>query len=1633
MGSNTLARCKTCDCSYAGSGSKMDDCPGHFGHIELCRPVYHCGFIDEVVRILRCVCFSCSRLLLDENSPKDREALKVNDPETRFRRVHDRCKREVVRCESTTTDNLNNFLDAMDQTNGNNINRSSNDIVKSEAQEFMDVLGNNNSNINGTGDDNSSSINSNSKPPCGATMPKFRRDGMTVYVTYPDDMELIPGTGQKRQVLSAQKVYEIFRRISDEDVVKIGFDPKWARPEWMLVTVLPVPPPHVRPTVMEGDIQSEDDLTFQLTNIVKANMVLEDAIIKGHPRLVIADLEALLQARITSFFDNERDDTPRETQKTGRPLKTLRQRLRGKEGRIRGNLMGKRVDFSARTVITADPNLSIDQVGVPRSVALILTVPVTVTPFNITELRQLVANGPLEWPGAMYIIRSDQSRIDLRYVRSKNDIVLEYGWTVERHLRDDDIVLFNRQPSLHKMSIMGHRAKILDWSTFRLNLSVTTPYNADFDGDEMNLHVPQSITARADADQLMMVPRNIITPQNNRNVMGIVQDALLGVRFMTLRDVFIEKVDFMCAMMWISTWDGIMPAPAIIKPRPLWTGKQLFSMIAPKINYRGKSKNHKDDPKITDPFNYLDSEVLIHNGILLQGIVDKNIVGASGGSIVHVTWLQKGWEETRNFMNQIQAVVNFWMANHSYSVSVSDTVADATTILNIQSALNDAKEKVHKIMAKAQSGNLTMMPGKLLMESFEMNINEVLNDARSTVGKSAQFSLKERNAIKGTVMAGSKGSELNISQIIACVGQQNVQGKRIKYGFNQRTLPHFAKDDLGMESRGFVENSYLRGLTPQEFFFHAMGGREGCIDTAVKTAETGYIQRRMVKAMETVMARYDTTLRNARGCVMQFLYGEDGMDATRIEKQVFDSYGYNQNKFREVYYLDLSSDQIGRTNYIITKTNQLGYFMHPMIIEVCKNDPELRLLLDEEYEQLLRDRVQLRSIMACRGAGSESDASTYLPVNIDRLIWNAQRQFRINMSECSELHPKMIIELIKELCADLIIVVGDDPISREAQYNATLLFQIFIRSKLSTKRVLRDYRLTKESLEWIIGSIRSDFKSSIVHPGEMCGVLAAQSIGEPATQMTLNTFHNTGIGAKNVTLGVPRLNEILNVGKNIKTPSNIINLKIRNDQKEATSVITKIEFIKLGDITLKTEIHYDPNPKTTIVEEDKELVDFAAEFLNVDLVDFNPEDLSPWVLRIILDEKFIGPRIEQDPNFSLADIADKITEHFGNGVHVIYSDNNSTNGYVLRVRILMNDENRNTIINDNPMDIDENQIGNEDHELLRRMQRNLLEDLHLFGVPGIKKVYLSKNKKAMRWNDSVGFEPCEEWVLETDGSNLAEVMTFPQVDHTATSSNDLVEMFQVLGIEGARACLFNELRNVLSFDGAYVNYRHIACLADCMTFGGYLMAVSRHGINKGETGPMLRASFEETVEVFMNSAAFSHYDMFNGVTENVMLGQLGKLGTGLVDLLLDQSKLSSAIDTMVTEDTALEEEIGAADALFKENGDATPFTTNTPYTNSSPGWIGGSATPMFGSFTPATATPYVEGSPSSGYLSPYYNPAGATSPNIYQSMSPSYVSMSPSRSMAGSMMDGQSFRVGSPTQYNARRYVRILFMSLEYF
>jgi DNA-directed RNA polymerase II subunit RPB1 len=360
MGSSDRnVRCKTCDCKSEGSGSKVDDCPGHFGHIELCRPVYHCGFIKEVVEILRCVCFHCSRLLLDDNYHKDRKALAINDPETRLRLIHD-CCRGKRRCTTASVSDVTKLLGevGIGEEGGDALMSRFGGLEEEEELEGRSSATATAINVPASGEDTSSTATG-----CGGLMPRYSRDGMKINVEYPDDMD-VPGNGDRKQLLSANRAFEILKGITDADAKKLGLDPKYARPEWLLVTVLPVPPPQVRPEVVGDGIASADDLTHMLVNIVKANVYLENSISKGDAPHIVKEFEDLIQNRVTAFFDNERTDSATETQRTGRPLKSIRQRLRGKEGRIRGNLMGKRVDFSARTVITADPNLSIDQVDI---------------------------------------------------------------------------------------------------------------------------------------------------------------------------------------------------------------------------------------------------------------------------------------------------------------------------------------------------------------------------------------------------------------------------------------------------------------------------------------------------------------------------------------------------------------------------------------------------------------------------------------------------------------------------------------------------------------------------------------------------------------------------------------------------------------------------------------------------------------------------------------------------------------------------------------------------------------------------------------------------------------------------------------------------------------------------------------------------------------------------------------------------------------------------------------------------------------------------------------------------------------------------------------------------------------------
>ena len=1507
-----------------GNTFEPDD-PGHFGHIELAHPVFHIGFWNEILSVLRCFCFGCShRLFAIEDDVRYRDIQKIENNKKKLHAM-------MLIC------------------------RSSGKGKQCEG--------------------------------CGMRQPKYQRKGLQLMVEFPEGAEgeggnadmiaQVSASGDRKTNLSATVVEQIFKKISDEDCRRIGLDPTFARPDWMLVKVLPVPPPHVRPSVsMDSVRRCEDDLTHKITDIVKANLTLRNAIQQGQANHIVEQFEQLLQYHVATFIDNQLPDMPQAQQRSGKPLKTLRQRLVGKEGRIRGNLMGKRVDFSARTVITPDPNLSINQVGVPRSIARTLTVPERVTRFNMARLHQLVERGPKEHPGARYIIRGDGERIDLRWVKQKNDLSLREGWVVERHLADGDVVLFNRQPSLHKMSIMGHYAKVMDWSTFRLNLSCTSPYNADFDGDEMNLHVPQSLNARAEAETMMMCPHVIVSPQGNKPVMGIIQDTLLGCAAMTKRSEFIEKDLLFNTIMWLEDqWDGRIPVPALLMPtkwRPdpkqpgrkiaappghytaYWTGKQLFSMIMPAgVHATKKSNEHKfvegDPHKKWSDLSPGDRKVLVVDGELLCGIADKKLLGTGGGSLIHILVNEKKHEITRQFFAAVQKVVNYWLLQRTFSIGVGDTVADLETCLAVNEVLRVQKEKVHELVQKAQRtrpgvkgyDDLTIQPGKSLQETFEAYVNVALNAARDRAGKKANAGLPPDNGFKTTVNAGSKGSNINISQILGCVGQQNVEGKRIGCGFRDRTLPHFSKDDLGPESRGFVENSYLKGLTPTEFYFHAMGGREGLIDTACKTAETGYIQRRLVKSMENLMVKYDNTVRNAQGQIIQFLYGEDGMDGAFVENQTFPSHKLNRRAFERQYVFDIESHDLG----LDTRYGSSRPYMEMSVVDELRSNPNHQRLLAMEVEQLEKDREVLRTVFASREPGRESDASAVAPVNLERYIWNAQNVFHIDKNAPSNLNPAFVVEKVKSLAQEFgpAVVFGDDDLSREAQKNATMLLKILLRSTLASKRVLLQYRLSQEAFVSLLGEIQKRFMLSRVNPGEMAGVLAAQSIGEPATQMTLNTFHHAGVSAKNVTLGVPRLKEIINISKKPKTPSLTVYLseELKNDEDQAKKIQMELEYCTLLDITDNTAIHYDPlldaEPYTGLEAD----ADFVTAYYELpDDQDLDLATLSPWVLRIELDEARVTEK-----DLKMHEIKSKINDLFGSDLHCICTDDNAR-PLVLRIRCVNEDE------GGAAMD------GSETEDrFLKRVEQALLEKLQLRGKTDITKVYIREATYA-RWDHETGWvgesgrrddKKAKEWVLDTDGTNMLGVMTHPGVDFSRVYSNDICEIVQVLGIEAARIALLQELRNVISFDGSYVNYRHLALLCDTMTCRGYLVAITRHGINRVDAGPLLKCSFEETVEQLMEAAAFAQPDMMAGVSENIMLGQLGPLGTGSFDLLLNEEMLADAI----TYEGAGTRVPGAPGGPEYVSG-PTPFVAPTPFASPgsdmgmTPGLGGGGMTPGVG-------------------------------------------------------------------------------------
>ena len=635
------------------------------------------------------------------------------------------------------------------------------------------------------------------------------------------------------------RAFELFQKIPDDDVTLLWMGEEFSRPENLIVWSIPVPPVPIRPSVAMdiGGGSNEDDLTVKLQEIIDVNNALKLAISMGATMKMIVEDWEFLQIQVAQFVNGEVPGIPRMLAGP-KPIRGLCQRLKGKQGRFRGNLSGKRVDFSGRTVISPDPNLRVEQLGVPELVAKVMTYPEMVNRYNIEKLRQCVLNGPDVHPGANTIRQSNGFIKSLHFGdRKKSAAFLKIGDVVERHMADDDVVLFNRQPSLHKMSIMSHRVKVFPWRTFRFNECACTPYNADFDGDEMNLHLPQTEEAKAEAATLMNITNNLITARNGEPLVAATQDFLTCAHLITKKDVFFSREDFFRVISYFS--DALeeidVPAPAIYKPKKLWTGKQVISiLVRPNksvkscVNVESKERFYTDHKAMCSEDGY----VLFYRGELMCGNLGKKTLGGeSKHGLFYVLIRDYGPEEATRCMTRLSKLCARYMENRGFSIGISDVTPTKEVQAMKLRIMEEGKLKSEKQIDEYKNDRIKLKPGCNALQSLESELNGILGKIRERCGQEAVKVLHHTNSPQTMAQCGSKGSQLNISQMMACLGQQSVGGSRIQNGFVNRTLPHFPLSSLTPAAKGFVQNSFFTGLTATEFFFHTMGGREGLVDS----------------------------------------------------------------------------------------------------------------------------------------------------------------------------------------------------------------------------------------------------------------------------------------------------------------------------------------------------------------------------------------------------------------------------------------------------------------------------------------------------------------------------------------------------------------------------------------------------------------------------------------------------------------------------------------------------------------------------------------------------------------------------------------------------------------------------------
>lgn len=1798
-------RLGTCDiylnCTTCGLNSL--ECPGHFGHTELASPVFHFGFMNHLKTILQCICLQCVNVLVEKNKELI-EKLTLKKEKHRLKELRELTK-NINFCHhcGCPVPTITKELKENSATAKILIEREVGAMIVDEK----------------TGDSNE-------------TKKKIK------------------------EYYSAQKIYNLLRNVSETDCFLLGFNPKISRPEDLICIRFPIPPINIRPTAkidFQASSTMEDSLTLKIADIISNNNRIRNqndkAMMESDVNSYKQDIYTLLQYHVITYFDNETVSLPKsEFKSSSKPTKSISERIKGKAGRVRSNLMGKRVDFSARSVITSDPYIGIDEVGIPKRVAMDLTIPEEVTPNNIKNLSKLVKNGREKYPGANYVHRINfidgtpiNQRIDLLY--RKKDITLVYGDIVDRHIINGDYVLFNRQPTLHKPSMMGHKIQVLDRDdadTFRVNVSVCGPYNADFDGDEMNIHLAQSIQARNEIARIADVKYNIISAKDSNPIIGCVQDSLMGAYILTdVLDELNMKIDYntVCNILCGTTSMNKFMAD---KGKSM-TGHELFSHIIPKgINSIKKNENG-------------DINFQIKNGVLLQGTLEKSSLSTKANSIIHFIWDKYGPELTRNFIDDTQKLIIEFLMYNGMTIGFKDCIiGKELTNKFFEIAKNKIIESKYHITKMENDIN------EINLDIIESSISGDLNNVRYLIGGNLLKHVTNENNFYKSLKSGSKAKPDNLFQIMGVWGQNNIMGGRMRKTVENRTLPHFHRDDDTPEARGFIFNNLVTGLNGHEFFFHTASGREGLIATAIKsvswetpiviiennkptytkigrwidkhlkmnsskikyesqlnmelldlstetfipttdykgnvswgkvsavtrhdpgdklfeiktlsgrkvivtaskslliwnenthefkeklteeivigdkmpvtetlpkppillssinikdyitiplkflkrninetfqlnytngifiglylakgtilknyikitnvnkniqnfikkwftdnnihfsesnknkkqpflitgysyilttflikfvgkynmnkiipsvaftasnnfikgllngyfsangcvtknsiditstskrlleglsmlcnrlgifcntelyklkiyapwaikfsniinlleksfskqiknikwnnvncktlnnvvldsvveinmidthnhpkmydltipstfnfglanglmvrdTAETGYIQRRLVKALEDMNVRYDGTVRNSNDLIIQYVYGENGINQLTQTSIKLNIINYNNMIIEEK--LGFNTKQIKE-------------------LETNLKDKNISKINKEHINKLILFRDELRKIQRVSTLNYKTITDKYMiPVNLNRLTYD----FIQDKIDKYNLHPQYIIEkidsIIKNFNNKLIIYTKQNSkLFKEDEHNFKFLFKIALYEYISPVRCIYEYKLNKEKFDLLIEEIEHSYIKSIVDPGEMVGVIAAQSIGEPTSQMNLDSKHSAGKGGDTTgaLTGVPRIKEIIGYSKSMKTPQTIIyfNNMISEDKSKVNRIASFFKHLTISELIDSAEILFqvnntDDNMIDSIIKDDNMINPFYINNMKVDIKNM------PFIFRLKLNlEKMM------DKETTILDIKTRFISYWYNTVtnskKTMKRNEKDIFTRITRMAILGSSEsNKDQIIHIRFS------MSSFDYTTLTEFLKIVLDTIPLKGINNINGTRIDSERNVV-FDDMGNENIIKENVVTTAGINIEDFKKFKGIDFVRTRCNDIATTYRLYGIEAARNIILYELNSTFNEGGSNgVNFNHLSLLVDFMTHSGDITSIDRHGLSKLDIDPMSKASFEKTMEHFVNAAIFNESDKLTSVSSKVMMGQVIPGGTGSFSLKMDTDKL----------------------------------------------------------------------------------------------------------------------------------------------